>query len=373
MVKVLHIIDSGGLYGAEIMLLNLAAEQTRLGLNPKIASIGALGCGEKALEVEARRRGIQVEVFRMRPGPNFSGALRILKYARRQGIALLHTHGYKANILFGLLPRFLRRLPLVSTVHGWTSTRGLSKMRLYEWVDGLSLRGVDQVVLVNSAMAKHPRLQALRQRCQVVDNGLAEPDVPVPVPEGELAEFCRQGFTFCAVGRLSPEKGFDLLLEALAAVRPQYPALRLVIFGEGRQRLELETKLSNLGLQQQVRLPGYCSEVRSYLPLCRALVLSSLTEGLPIVVLEAMQARVPIIATRVGGVPEVLAGGQAGLLVAAGNREALATALGQFSADPASSLERVAVAAHRVREHYSSGSMARKYQEIYSGLLTVDA
>lgn len=368
-MKVLHIIDSGGLYGAEIMLLDLATEQLRLGLEPVIASIGDPNIAEKPLEAAALKRGIRVKAFRMQPGPNVLGALRILKYARHEGAALLHSHGYKANILFGLLPRILRRLPLISTVHGWTSTRQLSRMRLYEWLDGLCLRRADQVVLVNAAMAEHPRLQPLRRRCQVIDNGLAEPAGQIDSPTDELADFCRQGFTLCAIGRLSPEKGFALLLSSLSALVAKHPSLRLVIFGEGAQRPALEERVRELGLQQQVRLPGYCSAVRSYLPLCRALVLSSLTEGLPLVVLEAMQVGVPIIATRVGGVPGVLAEGQAGLLVPAGSPEALALAIDQFLADPAAAQGRVAAASRRVREHYSSGTMARKYQAVYAGVL----
>lgn len=368
-MKILHLIDSGGLYGAEVMLLDLAQEQQRLGLEPIIASIGTARPGQKPLEAEARRRSIPVETFRMRPGPNLAGALAILRFAQRQGVDLLHAHGYKANILFGLMPRPLRRLPLVSTVHGWTSTSGWSRMRLYEWLDGLSLRGADQIVLVNSAMAAHPRLLPLGQRCRVVDNGIAPSSGSALSPEDELAAFCRQGFTLCAIGRLSPEKGFDVLLSALANLTPQYPDLRLVLFGEGGQRPVLEQQIQRLGLQRRVRLPGYCATVRSYLPLCRALVLSSLTEGLPIVVLEAMQAKVPIIASAVGGVPEVLAQGQAGLLVPAGDVAALTAAIDQLLTEPDAATTRVAEAWRRVCEHYSSGAMARKYQTVYAGVL----
>ena len=120
-MHILHIIDSGGMYGAEVMLLNLVEEQIRQGLSPVIASIGGVQSGEKPLELEAHKRGFPLKIFRMRPGPNLIGAMEILKYAKSTRCDLLHSHGYKGNILFGFLPKKIRRLPLVATLHGWTS------------------------------------------------------------------------------------------------------------------------------------------------------------------------------------------------------------------------------------------------------------
>ena len=104
-MRVLHIIDSGGMYGAEVMLLNLVEEQIRQGLKPVIASIGDNQTGEKPLEIEAHKRGFPLKIFRMRPGPNFIGAWKILNYAKSIDCNLLHSHGYKGNILFGFLPK----------------------------------------------------------------------------------------------------------------------------------------------------------------------------------------------------------------------------------------------------------------------------
>ena len=139
-MKILHIIDSGGLYGAEVMLLNLMGEQVALGLTPILVSIGDPGVAEKPLEAEAKRRGLRVEMFRMRPGPNILGAFEIMRFARGERAELLHSHGYKGNILFGFLPRFVRRMPMVTTLHGWTWSGGMTRMLLYEWLDSQSPR-----------------------------------------------------------------------------------------------------------------------------------------------------------------------------------------------------------------------------------------
>lgn len=156
-IKVLHIIDSGSMYGAEVMLLNLVREQQGMGVLPCIASIGDRHAGEKSIEAKAMQNGIPVKKFRMRPGINLVGTSAILKFARENHFTLLHAHGYKGNIQFGLLPSFCRRLPMVTTVHGYTSmSHWFSKMRLYEWLDAMTLPRIDAVVLVNRGMMLQP-------------------------------------------------------------------------------------------------------------------------------------------------------------------------------------------------------------------------
>jgi len=364
-MKILHIIDSGGLYGAEIVLLNLVAEQVKQGMKPIIASIGDPCCGEKPLEVEARRRGLRVEAFRMRPGPNIAGAFELLRFARREEVDILHSHGYKGNILFGLMPKFFRRIPLVSTLHGWTWTGGWDRMRLYEWLDRLSLRFIDRVVVVNGAMREKVKLK----RLHVVNNGIPADATDAknatdPI-DPAIAAFCNGGFTIGAIGRLSPEKGFNILLEALREVADSKPEVRLVILGEGDERGTLEAQIKRLGLEGRVMMPGYLPDARYYLPLFRVFALSSLTEGLPIVILEAMQSGVPILATKVGGIPEVLNNGEAGILREPGSCKTLTEGIMECIDSPETAGQRVEVARQRLTEHYSSQVMAEKYQEIY--------
>lgn len=116
-MKILHIIDSDGFYGAGVMLLNLMAEQTKCGLKPVIVSIGEKHIKEKPLETDALKRGLQVWKFKITPGPNLDGALEFLRYAKREGFDLLHSHGYKGKILFGSIPRTIRQLSIVLTLH----------------------------------------------------------------------------------------------------------------------------------------------------------------------------------------------------------------------------------------------------------------
>lgn len=368
-MKILHIIDSGGMYGAEVMLLTLVAEQIKLGMEPVIASIGELHITEKPLETEARRRGIKVKTFRMRSGPNIAGAFEVIRFAWQESFDLIHSHGYKGNILFGLMPRFLRRLPMVATLHGWTWTGGWGRMSLYEWLERLSLRFIDQVVVVNKAMRDKVRLKNIH----VVNNG-------IPIDRGdisgrtedekcqfdpEIAAFCRDGFTIGTIGRLSPEKGYDILLDAVKIVAEKNPEVRLVILGEGDERDALKAQIKRLGFEQRVLMPGYVANAKRYLPLFRVFALSSLTEGLPIVILEAMQAGVPIVATRVGGVPEALQDGKAGVLVPVARVQDLAIGIQRIMKEESVAREMTSVAREWLKINYSANAMAFNYRRIY--------
>ncbi|MFZ5568857.1 MAG: glycosyltransferase [Thermodesulfobacteriota bacterium] len=378
-MKILHLIDSGGLYGAEVMLLNLAGEQLRMGLEPTIASIGEKGIPEKPIEKAARENGLPLQTFRMAPGFNVAGALRILRYARRSGFQIFHSHGYKANIFFGLMPSRLRRVPMVSTLHGWTSTGGFKKIRLYEALDRLSLCFVDAVVCVNAGMLENPRIKNLKQvkRLWVVDNGLPmDPmaqdgrETPGAIPETDAGLFCnRKRFTIGTIGRLSTEKGYDDLIMALARIVQNGVDARLIIIGEGYARRQLENTIRISGLSERVFLTGYRPDARRYMPFFDAYAISSLTEGLPITLLEAMQARIPVVATRVGGIPHVLEGGRNGILVEPGNPSALSEGILRLAHDPDLGKALVRNAYRRVAGSYSSRRMAENYRNIYNQLL----
>jgi glycosyltransferase involved in cell wall biosynthesis len=390
-MKILHIIDSGGLYGAEMVVLNLVAEQIRQGLEPIIASIGEKGVKEKPLEAEAIRRGFRVEKFRMRPGPNYIGALNVLGFAHREGVNILHSHGYKGNILFGLIPKRIRKIPMVSTMHGWTSTsNSFSKMRLYEWLDRKSLKHIDSVILVSNAMKSDFRLRNFDPiKVRVIHNG-------IPIPENQLndltnqpfnhspiqstqstqqtldqsiIDFCSKGFTIGSIGRLSKEKGYRYLIESLAILIKRTINARLIIIGEGSERNYLEGLVVQFELADRVLIPGYRENAKQYIPFFSVFVISSLTEGLPITLLEAAKAMAPIVATEVGGISDVLKSGEAGLLIEPCNAKAIVQAIELLYYNEKLSDKLTAAAYNRVTKLYSSKKMAMEYSNVYNVLI----
>jgi glycosyltransferase involved in cell wall biosynthesis len=365
-MRILHFVDSGGLYGAEVVLLSLATVQQRLGHSPALVSIGSANSGEKPIEQEATRRGIPVHAVRMTDGPNLSGALRLMDLARRQRADVLHSHGYKPDILLGLLPKRFRPAPLVATVHGYTHGRGLDRMRLYKWLDLRALRRFDRVVLVHSGMRAIRGIDTLEEsRVRVIENGLPDPGPLASGLDPRLVAFC-QGTVVGAIGRLSPEKGFDRLIEAFSQLAAGGSKAKLVILGEGSERGTLERAIAEKGLTGRVLMPGFVDGPR-HLSLFSVFVLPSLTEGLPISLLEAMRAGVPVVATKVGAVPAVL-GDDCGLLVERDDVIGLTRALERVLTDAPLTADLVRASASRVRA-FSSDRMVARYLDAYAELI----
>jgi glycosyltransferase involved in cell wall biosynthesis len=371
-MKVLHVIDSSGIYGAEVMLLTLMEEQRKHGMHVVLASIGVKGEQEKQIEQEARQRNLQVSAFRMHKGPDPLGACRLLCFVRRGSFDIIHCHGYKPDILLGFIPRRIRKVPVVATLHGWTNMRRLSRMSIYEWLDLASLRFLDQVIAVNRSVLRRGKIgRDGRIRAAVVNNG-----IPAKTGgTGALAKndpiglFCGSNFTIGSIGRLSGEKGYRYLIEAIGNMRRSGTDVRLVIIGEGAERESLTRMVRQLDLEPWVLLPGYREKASAYMSRFDVFVLSSLTEGLPVTLLEAMRAGVPVVATAVGGIPEVLRRSGAGLMVDSADSRGLAEKLSRLYHDPELRAELGRRGKDAIYGCYSSEIMERQYREIYSGVL----
>lgn len=374
-MRILHLIHSEGVYGAERILLYLAGEQQHRGHQPLIGSIRDPGTPETPFEALARAHGLTVVRIRIAPRPTPGVVKSLLGSVRAVAPDVLHSHGYKANILLGPVPRG-RRGPMLATLHGWTSTRLFSRMWVYEHLDRLALRRLDGVVVVARSMLKlRPLRGVAASRRHVIENGIpplaarlhemaAHGAAPLP---DELVEFVAHRPTFIAMGRLSLEKGFELLLEAFARVRAQTAAThQLLVVGEGPQHQLLENRIAAFGLSAEVRLAGYVDGADRLLEHAAGFVMSSLTEGMPLVLLEALQWRVPILATAVGAIPDILEGGRRGLLAPPGDVDALATGLLRIlelrPVKPASKADEATA------DPYTSAGMAERYLGAYAAI-----
>jgi glycosyltransferase involved in cell wall biosynthesis len=376
-MKIFHLIDSGGLYGAEMMLVALAVEQKKLGFFPVIGSIRKKGIIEKPIEQEAIKRGIAVMTFDMRPGPNILGIATVLRHARENHFDILHSHGYKTNILLGLLPGFLRGIPMVTTLHGWTSTTGWTKMRLNEALDAFSIRMVDRVVLVNRGMLANSRIRKLpKNKLAIIDNGIdldwigqGYKDTQDSEMDSKIKAFCSRGQIVASIGRMSKEKGYHHLIDAVALLRKEYGAdARLLLIGEGRLRQHLEQLARQTGLSDNFMITGYIKNAPKLLQYVDCYVISSLTEGLPITLLEVMASKTPVVATSVGGIPHVVIDHKDALLVPPSDPSAIARAVFSLLTDQQLCKRMVSSARQKVLQQYSSKAMAEKYIKIYQSV-----
>jgi len=375
-MKIMHIIDSGGFYGAEVMLLNLMAGQKKCGLHPLLCSLGTVGQGEKEIEKQARLYGLDVITIRFRAGLNPVGIYRILRAAHTRHINIIHTHGYKGNILAGIVPRFIRKIPMVSTLHGWTNTHAGSKLALYEWLDKRLLKYRDAVVVVNKLMLLNPSVKTAiikPDKLHIVNNGIES--VPPRIHLSELPahmrikKFIGDSFVVGAIGRLSSEKGYAFLLQAIASLHRAGYDVKLVLAGDGPLKNELQEQTARLGIDTIVLFTGYLANASHYLRCFSVLAISSLSEGLPITLLEAMREGVPVVSTRVGGIPDVIEDGVSGKLVNPADTDSLARAIRQLADNPQICESMSNRASSRFRENFTSDRMAVEYLGIYNKLV----
>jgi glycosyltransferase involved in cell wall biosynthesis len=295
---------------------------------------------------------------------------RLLHICRRERVRIWHGHDYKSNAL-GLLLRRFWPMHLVTTLHGWV--KQTRRTPLYYKIDELCLPRYEVVISVSPDL--HERSLACgvpADRCLLIENGI---DIAQYARRQTIDEAKRslgllpERLALGAVGRLSPEKGFDRLIRSVHQLLQTGLDLELVIAGDGDDRPRLEQLIDELGVRDRVRLLGYCADPRQLYEALDVFVLSSLREGLPNVLLEAMALEVPVVATRIAGIPRLIQDGDNGLLVAADNADELARALASLVGD-ARLRSRLGQAARRtVEERYSFALRMKKIGAIYDKLL----
>ncbi|WP_369612050.1 glycosyltransferase [Marinobacter sp. RI1] len=355
------------------MLLALVEAQQESDLEPMILSVGEPGIEEKAIEKEADRLGLPLKTWRMKPGLNRKETLRICQWADEWGADLVHSHGYKFNILLGLFGRFKKEIPFVATLHGYVHAPLFTRMWVYEKLDRLVLRRMSAVVVVGEAMKKElPRGLRYSEKVAVIRNGLKVESVLQKAKKTVAAEvdafIVSHAPVILGVGRLSSEKQFGKLILAFEKLRQCFPKAGLIIAGDGYLRDSLEQCISEHALDEHVLLAGYCSNIPSIMARSNLLAISSATEGLPITLLEAMALRLPVVSTSVGEIPEVLENGENGVLIK-NIEEELVEAMENALADRDAARERSERASEKLARELTAQAMAAQYSVVYERAL----
>jgi glycosyltransferase involved in cell wall biosynthesis len=357
--SVLHLRSSTGMYGAEQVLLGLCEAQSQAGSQAQLVGFAAPGREQPALLAAASVRGLRWQALHCR-GPVDAGAILQLRrmLGRRSGVDVLHCHDYK-SVVYGMLAAAELPVARVATLHGWVDTD--ARLRFYRWLELRALRSFDRVCAV-SPVIEHALVESGINAARVcrVDNGVdTERFKPEPA---SLAERDDGAVRLGCAARLSAEKNLTQLILALAECRARGRQVRLTIHGEGPLRGELERLVARLHLGDSVQLPGAASDLQHWYPTLDAFVLPSLSEGMPMTVLEAMACGCPVLASAVGAIPELLSGLPGCGLVAAGDPDALVDAM---MAIPRRRQPWLA-ARQRVEQHYSVARMSAQYQSVYA-------
>lgn len=347
--------------GLETVTASLAGGLARRGHRVRVLALLGPGPEERCLPFESLPSlGVAVEVLRSPPRHYVAERRWVIDRLAETPGTVLHSHGYHADLVGWLAARATRR-PVVSTSHGFTS-RGV-KNRVYEWLDRQVLARIDGVIAVSSPLRDQLiRAGVAGNRVHLIPN--AWPGGAAPFAGVEARAILRlpaTGIVVGWVGRLTPEKAPEVFLAAV----PQLPAgVVASIVGEGPMRADLVAEAARRGLGSVVQWHGLVPAASRLLTAYDVMALSSWTEGTPMVLLEAMAAGVPIVATAVGGVPDVVSSREA-ILVPPGDPSALAAGIRRCLEDPESAAARAQAARERVTRNYSAESWLDRHEQVY--------
>jgi glycosyltransferase involved in cell wall biosynthesis len=336
----------------------------------RLAYIRPEGDAEYDMPQRARQMGVDLADIPERSGFDPRTLARLAREVRDFRPDIIHAHDYKTNVLGVLLGRWFG-LPVITTMHGYGLWDG--RLTAYYQMDRWTLPRMDHVVAVSEDL--YERLVTLglpASRRSLVYNGIdADQFVRRCSTEQakERAGLAGARWLIGAVGRLTAVKGYDRLIAAVDELLKRGLDVGLVVVGEGEERPRLEAQIAALGRADRVRLLGHRTDVMELYEAMDVTVLSSLHEGLPNVVLESMALGVPVVATRVGAVPQVIADGANGLLVSPGSAEELARALVRLLED-ADGMRRLSEAGREtVKARFSFAARMDKIRAIYDALL----
>lgn len=359
-MRVLHAAAPGDAGGLERVVQDLAAAQAEGGREVHVAAVLDRGRSDHPFLAPFEDTEVVVHPREFRPRAYLAEARFLWGLCRRLAPDVVHTHGYRADVVAGATAR-RAGVPTVTTVHGFTG--GGPKNRLYEWLQRRAFRRCDAVVAVSRPLARALEEDGVRpQRLHVVQNAWRPRGGSLDRAAARERLGMRPDATVLGwVGRLSPEKAPDLFLEALARLDAD---VRGSVVGDGRERPELEARAESLGLTGRVHWHGRVDAAHRLFRAFDVFVLSSRTEGTPMTLFEAMEAEVPIVATAVGGVPDVLGEDEA-RLVPPGDPAALAAAVRETLADRDAAAERASRARRRLRTRFATEEWVASYDRVY--------
>ena len=363
--KILHIIGGGEVGGAEQHVLSLirGVDRTRFDLHLVCLAQGPFS--DLAIN-----NNIPTKTFPMRFPLDLTPLPALVRWIRQQEIHLIHTHGSRANLLGRLGAKWLK-IPTLTTVHSSLAHDYLSpwSARIALGLDRLTLPLTSGIITVSEYLAKEVALRGGRN-LETIYNGQAP--IFFVDPTSARHQFREQwgisadALVIGTIGRLHPTKGQITLIKAATELRLKFPKLHLLIIGEGPLRPNLELELKRNAIPYT--MTGFLPLAYHALPAMDLFVLPSVSEGMGLVLLEALQAGVPIVASAVGGIPEVIRAGKDGLLFPQGDISKFTKACTSFLENP--TLAKSLVKSGQERwPTFSIDSMVRETEQVYTRLI----
>jgi glycosyltransferase involved in cell wall biosynthesis len=372
-VRVLHLIDSGGLYGAENVVMSLSSGLKKKGHHSVIGCFCYPNKDKPDVMKKSDSLGLENICFRLKNRFDLTAVSGIAAYCKTNNIKVIHSHGYKPS-LFCMILRVLHRIPYVITCHLWYLRN--ARLRIYVFLEKSSMRFASRVVGVSEEIAGHLEKAGVdKHRLETISNGIDIPISPTdkPYDEPRLREelgLRNNSFVIGSLGRLTEQKDYGTLLLAAAKLLEERHDVEFIIAGDGELKADLVSLSQKLGIEDRFHFAGFRDDKENLLKLMDVFVLSSLDEGLPIAMLEAMAMRLPVIVTEVGGIPRVIRNGENGLLTDKGDYMRLKEKMLLLVADAGLRMALGSRAHDTIIREYSNERMTGQYLKMYAGVLT---
>jgi glycosyltransferase involved in cell wall biosynthesis len=357
---VLHTQKVAGISGSEAHLLQLLPDLRSRGWDVRFLMLHEDEPGAWEFARELQERGVPLDDIRLRADVDPIAFGEVVAQLARLRPRILHTHLVHADV-YGQLAGSVARVPLrLSTKHGF------NEFREGRWF-GLADRSVGSLahvhIAISQGLARYlAETEGFREEAfEIVHYGISARDTVLPYQGSEPRLVC--------IGRLIPIKGHLVLLRALAQARLRVPGVTLDVAGRGPLEPALKSYARELGLEDAVRFLGFVSPVQRAIEEAAIVVVPSVGEGFGMVALEAMERERPVIASAVGGLPEIIEDGKTGLVVPAGDAEGLADAIAVLAGDPERAAEMGRAGRVRALAEFPPERSAERIEALYTAAL----
>ncbi len=372
-MRVLQLISSSGYYGAEQVMVSLSQQLQHSGISTVVGVLQDPDSPRAEVGEVAARQGLPVEWVYCNGRIDRRAGLAIKDLIRRERIDVMHSHGYKSH-LYGYFSARGMRCRSVATCHGHYTRATISgvlsvkdvKMRGYREVEHALLGRFDRVIAVSrEGVARLKRAGVLTKKVVVIENGTNVDVFESASPAKDLLDIKKESLVGI-VARLVHGKGHSQLFEAARGILAECPDTMFVVIGEGPLRQQLEQAACELGIGKRVFFAGNRADMPQVYAALDVVVLPSLAEGTPMAVLEAMAAKRAVVASKVGGIPDMIADNESGCLVEPGNSHQLQESILRVLKDAELRCSFGLRGHEIVCEKFSAAQMARKYLIEYS-------
>lgn len=338
----------------------------------------AVGFGEQGGDGELARqlKAIYVKCFEINslkrdisPIKDFKAIFEIRKIIKGWKPDIIHLNSSKISIIGSMATIFLK-CKVIYTAHGWVFNEPMNglKRSLYEKLERWTAKIKDAIICVseNDVRTAIDAKIASPGKLHMIHNGITDSPLLDAASAKAKLGFGPEEFVIGSIGNLYATKGFEHFIEAMKILVDSGFNFKAIIIGEGQERAKLEDLISQYNLRQRVFLLGRIDQARQLLPAFDIYVCSSVKEGLSYTIIEAMLAQRPIIATSVGGNPEMIIEGETGLLAGPANAMSLAGRIHELLDDPARTASLGQAARQKALAEFSLDKMVEQTKEVYS-------